>query len=105
MENVLEVYKRPYDPKYPVACLDETSKQLLIEVRDPIPPEPGKPERFDTEYERNGVCNIFMIFEPLTGWRNAEVTDRRTSVDWAHQVKNLVDGRFNRHSPPNLIFS
>lgn len=94
MENVLEVYKRPYDPKYPVACLDETSKQLLIEVRDPIPLEPGKPERFDTEYERNGVCNLFMIFEPLTGWRSTEVTDRRTAVDWAHQVKNLVDGRF-----------
>ena len=94
MEDVLELYSLPYDPKRPLICLDESSKQQLIEVRKPIPIEPGSPERYDTEYERNGVSNLFMIFEPLTGWRHVEVTDRRTSIDWAHQVKALVDGRY-----------
>lgn len=94
MEDVLELYKLPYDPKRPLVCLDETSKQQLIEVRDPIPIEPGSPERYDTEYERNGVSNLFMIFEPLAGWRHVEVTDRRTAIDWAHQVRALVDGRY-----------
>lgn len=94
MEDILELYRLPYDPKRPLICLDETSKQQLIEVRNPISIEPGSPERYDTEYERNGVSNLFMIFEPLTGWRHVEVTDRRTSVDWAHQVKALVDGRY-----------
>ena len=94
MEDILELYRLPYDPKRPLICLDETSKQQLIEVRNPISIEPGSLERYDTEYERNGVSNLFMIFEPLTGWRHVEVTDRRTSVDWAHQVKALVDGRY-----------
>ena len=94
MEDILELYQLPYDPERPLICLDETSKQQLIEVRNPIAIEPGSPERYDTEYERNGVSNLFMIFEPLTGWRHVEVTDRRTSVDWAHQVKALVDGRY-----------
>ncbi|WP_067586090.1 IS630 family transposase, partial [Endozoicomonas ascidiicola] len=95
MEDILELYKLPYDPKRPLVCLDETSKQQLIEVRNPIPIEPGNPERYDTEYERNGVSNLFMIFEPLAGWRHVEVTDSRTAIDWAHQVKALVDGRYN----------
>ena len=91
MEDVLEVYKRPYDAKYPVVCMDETSKQQIKEVRVPIPLEPGEVTRYDTEYERNGVPNIFMFCEPLKGWRKTEVTDRRTKVDWAHAVKELVD--------------
>ena len=94
MEDILELYKLPYDPKRPLICLDESSKQQLIEVRNPIPIEPGNPERYDTEYERNGVSSLFMIFEPLAGWRHVEVTDRRTAIDWAHQVKALVDGRY-----------
>lgn len=91
MEDVLEVYQRPYDEKHPVVCMDETSKQQIREVRIPLPAEPGQVERYDTEYERNGVSNIFMFCEPLKGWRKATVTDRRTKVDWAHAVKDLVD--------------
>ena len=93
MEDILEVYKRPFDPKRPLVCLDESSKQQTQEVTNPIPMEPGKPERYDTEYERNGVSNLFMMFEPLSGWRHVEVTDRRTAVDWAQQIKFLVDVR------------
>ena len=86
MEDVLEVYQRPYDPKRPVVCLDETSKQLVEEVRIPIPAKPGTPAREDYEYKRNGVANLFMLFEPLAGWRHVEVTDRRTKVDFAHVI-------------------
>ena len=67
MEEILDLYQQPYDPKRPLVCLDESNKQLIIEVHKPIPMEPGKPERYDTQYERNGFSNIFMIFEPLTG--------------------------------------
>lgn len=91
MEDVLEVYQRPYDPKRPVVCLDETSKQLVGETRNPIPAKPGTPAREDYEYIRNGVANLFMLFEPLAGWRHVEVTDRRTKIDFAHVVKKLVD--------------
>ncbi|WP_202907504.1 IS630 family transposase [Mariniblastus fucicola] len=91
MEDVLEVYQRPYDAKRPVVCLDETSKQLVGETRTPIPAKPGTPAREDYEYKRNGVANLFMLFEPLAGWRHVEVTDRRTKVDFAHVVKKLVD--------------
>ncbi len=91
MEAVLEVYQKPYDPDLPVICMDESSKQLLKEVRAPIPAKPGKPERFDTEYERNGTCTIFMLFEPLTGKRFVDITRRRTAIDWAEQVRTLVD--------------
>ena len=91
MEDVLEVYQRPYDPKRPVVCLDETSKQLVGETRVPIPAKPGIPAREDYEYKRNGVANLFMLFEPLAGWRHVEVTDRRTKVDFAHVIKKLVD--------------
>jgi len=91
MEDVLEVYQRPYDPKFPVICLDETSKQLVAETRVPIPAQPGAPAREDYEYKRNGVANLFMLFEPLAGWRHVEVTDRRTKVDFAHVIKKLVD--------------
>ncbi len=91
MEDVLEVYTRPSDPKRPQVCMDETSKQLVGETRTPIPAAPGQPERCDYEYVRNGVGNLFMFFEPLAGWREVKVTERRTMVDWAEAVRELVD--------------
>ena len=91
MEDVLDIYQRPYDPKYPVICLDETNKQLVEETKVPLPAEPGQVERYDYEYERNGVRNLFMFFEPLAGWRHVEVTEHRKKQDYAHQVKSLVD--------------
>ncbi len=91
MEDVLEVYQRPHDPKRPLVCLDETSKQLIIETRTPIAAKPGQPARHDYEYERNGVANLFMMFAPLEGWRHVKVTDRRTAVDYAHALKDLSD--------------
>lgn len=80
MEDVLDVYKRPYDPDYPVVCMDETSKQLTDEVRTPLEVKPGEPKRHDTEYVRNGVCNIFLHCEPLTGKRHTSVTDHRKKM-------------------------
>ncbi len=91
MEDVLDVYHRPYDEKRPLVCLDEASKQLIGEVIEPIPAEPGQPERFDYEYTRNGTVNLFMISEPLLGWRAVQVTDRRTAVDFAEVVRWLVE--------------
>jgi DDE superfamily endonuclease len=91
MENVLEVYQRPYDPRFPVICMDELSKQLTIETHVPLPAQPGRPECFDYEYIRNGTANVFIFTEPLTGWRHVVVTDRRTRTDWAHEIRNLVD--------------
>lgn len=91
MEDVLDVYKRPYDAQQPVVCLDEASKQLVAEVNAPLPPEPGQPERADYEYERRGTANVFMVFEPLAGQRRVEVTARRTAVDFANVVRRLVD--------------
>jgi len=91
MEEVLEVYTRPYDPTRPVVCLDETSKQLVSETRTPLPAEPGQPERVDYEYERQGTANLFMAVEPLTGQRHVTVTDRRTAVDFAQVVKALLE--------------
>lgn len=95
MEDVLEVYKRPYDEKRPVVCMDELNKQTIKEIQTPLPIEPGKPQRFDTEYERNGTCNIFLSFEPLKGKRQLKVTTRRTKVDWAHYIKGLVDEEYS----------
>jgi hypothetical protein len=89
MENVLDIYKRPYDPKHPVVCFDETNKQLVKENKTPLVAEPGQVERYDYEYERNGVSNLFMFSEPLAGWRHVEVTERRTKKDYAHQLKSL----------------
>jgi len=91
MEDVLDVYKRPYDPKRPMVCLDETSKQLIAETRVPVPASPGQPARHDYEYKRNGVANLFMIFEPLAGRRHVKVTRRRTKKDWAQCVREMVD--------------
>ena len=91
MEQVLEVYKRPYDAKHPVVCMDEQAKQLIAETRKPVPAAPGHPARVDYEYVREGVCNVWMFVEPLGGWRDVPVTDTRTAVDWAHQVRRMVD--------------
>lgn len=94
MEEVLELYTSPYDPSYPLVCFDEASKQLISETRQPLAAEPGQPERFDYQYEREGVANLFMFFEPLKSWRHVEVTDQRTSIDYARQMKFLVDERY-----------
>jgi hypothetical protein len=91
MEDVLEVYHRPYDPRRPVICLDEASKQLIGQTRLPLPAQPGQPERFDYEYVRNGTANLFMITEPLAGWRYVAVTERRTAVDFARLLQWLAD--------------
>lgn len=91
MEDVLEVYHLPYDPQWPQVCMDEQPIQLIKETRTPIPAGPGKPEQYDYEYERSGTANIFMFVEPLGGWRHVNVTAHRTSVDWAHQIRELVD--------------
>jgi uncharacterized small protein (DUF1192 family) len=91
MEDVLSVYTRPYDPKYPWVCMDETSKQLVGDVRTPLPAAPGQTECYDYEYERHGVSNLFMFFEPLRSWRRVTVTERRTKKDWAHCIRELVD--------------
>ena len=115
MEDVLEVYQRPHDPQRPLVCLDETSKQLIVETRAPIPAKPGRKARHDYEYERNGVANLFMVFAPLEGWRHVKVTDRHTAIDYAHALKDLSDMHFpdaakivlvqdnlNTHKPASL---
>lgn len=115
MEDVLDVYTRPYDPHFPVVCLDEVSKQLLRDVREPLPMEPGQPQRIDAEYERQGVVNCFLVCEPLIGRRHVTVTQQRTKRDFAQQIQTLVDVRYpqaerialvtdnlNTHSPASL---
>ena len=121
MEDVLDVYQRPFDEKQPLICLDEASKQLLCDLRPALPMEPkteyapGHSIRQDSEYKRNGTANLFMVCAPLLGWRHVEVTDRRTSVDFAHIIKTLVDEQFpnaekivlvldnlNTHTPASL---
>lgn len=94
MEDVLEVYKRPYDPSRPVVCMDEMPRQLIEEVRTPLPMQPGKPERHDYHYKRNGVVNLFTFFEPLAGWRAVMVRDRRTKIDWARCMRRLLDEHY-----------
>jgi uncharacterized small protein (DUF1192 family) len=115
MEDILEVYQRPYDPHRPLVCLDETSKQLIAETRVPIAAKPGQPGRHDYEYRRNGTANLFMMFAPLEGWRHVKVTDRHTAVDYAQVLKELSDTHFpgsakivlvqdnlNTHKPASL---
>jgi hypothetical protein len=116
MEDVLDVYKRPHDPRRPVVGLDEKPVQLLADAREPLPPEPGVVRRQDHEYRRNGTANVFCASEPLGNWRRLAVTDRRTRVDWAHFVRDLVDApryrdaevivlvmdQLNTHSPASL---
>jgi DDE superfamily endonuclease len=94
MEDVLEVYTRPYDPRRPLVCQDETSKQLLRDARAGQPVAPGRPARVDYEYEREGVVNLFLCCEPLAGQRWVDVTARRTRRDWALQIQQLVDVRY-----------
>jgi transposase len=94
MEDVLDVYCKPYDAKFPQICMDETNKQLTQETRVPIKASPGNVERFDTEYERNGTCNIFIAYEPLTGQRVVKATKRRTKIDWAQFMKEVVDEHY-----------
>jgi DDE superfamily endonuclease len=115
MEDVLAVYTRPYDPRHPQLCLDETSRQLLAEVIPPRPAAPGRPAREDCEYQRQGVCNVFLVCEPLRGWRHVTVSARRTRIDWAHCIKDLADvcypgaeqvvlvqDNLNTHTPASL---
>ncbi len=115
MEDVLDVYQRPENRRRPVVCLDETSRQVLADVRSPLPPTRGRPARHDPEYARNGVANLFLVTEPLRGWRQVRVSAQRTRIDWAHCVKDLVDVHYpeveqivlvmdqlNTHSPASL---
>ena len=113
MEDALEVYTRPYDPKRPQVCLDEVSKQLLADTRQPLPAGPGRGKRVDYEYERRGTANLFLCCEPLRGWRSVRVTERRTRLDWARCIKELVDVQYaeaelvldnlNTHTPGSLV--
>ena len=115
MEDVLEVYHRPYDPKRPVVCVDETFKQLIGETRQPLPPRPGSVERYDHVYVRHGTTNLFLACEPLAGWRHVAVTEGRRRTDWALFIRSLLEGRYreaervvlimdqlNTHSPASL---
>jgi DDE superfamily endonuclease len=94
MEDTLEVYKRPYDPRFPQICMDEGSKQLLAEIRASIPMEKGKPEREDYEYEREGTCSLFVACEPLAGKRYLKVTKQRTKKDWAAFMQEVIDVQY-----------
>jgi hypothetical protein len=94
MEDVIAVYELSYDPDHPVVCMDESCKQLIGEVRNPMPCEPGKPERLDDEYVRNGVAQIFLEVEPLTGKRHVHVTEHRARTDWAWRIKEMLDERY-----------
>lgn len=115
MEDVLDVYTRPYDPRRPQVCLDETSRQVLADTRDPLPPAPGRPARHDPEYVRDGIVNLFLVAEPLRGWRQVRISQQRTRLDWAHCIQELVDVHYpeadrvvlvmdqlNIHSPASL---
>jgi hypothetical protein len=94
MEDVLEVYHRAPNPQRPLVCLDETFRQLVGEVREPLPMQPGAVERYDSVYVRNGVASVFLAFEPLAGWRHVAVTDTRKRGDWAHFVRGLLEGQY-----------
>ncbi len=115
MEDVLEVYHRPYDPKRPVVCVDEPFKQLIGQTREPRPMRPGSVERFVSVYTRNGVASLFLACEPLAGWRHIDVTEHRRRTDWAGVMRALLEGRYreaeklvqvmdqlNTHSPASL---
>lgn len=103
MEDVLCVYQLPYDPDYPQVCMDESCKQMIGEVRAPIPAAPGRPLRYDDEYIRHGVAEIFLFVEPLAGWRRVTVTDRRTRMDWAGQIRELLDVDFPHATKVRLV--
>ena len=103
MEDVLDVYHRPYDPNFPVVCFDESSKQLVAEKRKSVPTAPGQIERYDYEYQRNGVRNLFLFFSPLVSWRHIKITEQRTHRDWANCMKDLVDVHFPEATRIRLI--
>ena len=90
MEDVRDLSQRPYDPRYPLVNMDEKPVQLIQETRTPLPAKPGKPQRYDDEYERVGTANVFLFTEPLIGWRTIAISAQRTAIDWAHQVKHLL---------------
>jgi hypothetical protein len=94
MEDVLAVYGLAYDPLYPVVCMDESSRQLIGEVKDPIPAAPGRPARIDHEYVRNGVAQVFLEVEPLAGRRHVSITEHRAATDWARWIKGMLDDRY-----------
>lgn len=94
MEALLELYREPYDPRRPIVCMDEMSKQLIAETRSALPLQEGQPARFDYEYERRGVCQLFMFLEPLRGWRTVFVRQRRTMIDWAWCIRKLLDSYY-----------
>ena len=103
MEDLLEVYVRPYDPNFPVVCMDESSVQLIGEVHAPVPAAPGHPELIDDEYVRNGVASIFLEVEPLGGRRQVKITERRTRIDWAHFVKEMLTERYSNADKVVLV--
>jgi transposase len=94
MEDVLDLYAEPYDPRRPVVCTDERPCQLLADVLEPLPMQPGRPRRIDYEYERKGTCNLFIAFQPLQSWRQLKLTERRTKADFAYWLQELVDVHF-----------
>ena len=115
MEDVLDLYEEPYDPNRPVVCFDELPYQMVAEKRTPLPQKPGRPQRYDYEYERKGMLNIFAFFELNSGWRHLDITERRTAVDFALAMRRLVDEHYpttekvrvvldnlNTHSPASL---
>ena len=103
MEDVLELYQERYDPKRPVVCMDEQPRQLIREIRCPLAGEPGRPARYDYEYERAGTANLFLFCEPLAGWRRVEATERRTRTDWAHQVRRLLESDYPEAERVRLV--
>jgi hypothetical protein len=103
LEDVLEVYKRPYDRRRPVVCMDETFKQLIGQTREPLPPRPGAVERFDHVYVRNGTASLFVAFEPLGNWRMVRVTDQRRRIEWAEFIRTLLDGRYRNAEKVVLV--
>ncbi len=115
MEDVLSVYTRVYDPRFPQVCMDESAKHLLLDKREPLPMQKGQPERVDYTFESQGMCKIFLACEPLTGQRHVKVTEHRTSQDWAYFIRELVDVHYanaekivlvmdnlNTHTPSSL---
>jgi DDE superfamily endonuclease len=103
MEDVLDVYQTPYDPQVPMVCMDEQPVQLIKETRQPLPAAPGKPEKVDYEYERNGTANLFMFTEPLNGTRHVHVTEHRTAVDWANEIRDLLEVRYPQAARVRLV--
>lgn len=103
MEDTLEVYHRAHDPKHPLVCFDEGSKQLTKETRLPLPPRPGDVAKFDYEYERNGTRNLFVFFAPLEAWRHVKVTEHRTMINFAHCMRDLVDIHFPEAETITLV--